>query len=432
MVASAAASAAIRVWPSGAGSEIHQVAMTGPVAGVVADGAAVRVDRVWIHDTGSSSAGVAEGGELSVTDSLLEGGTGRGVAVLGSALSVERSVVRDVNVGAPPLAYGRGIEVVLDVGGVGSILMLRGSVIDRSLSAGVFVAGSSATVETSVISDTIASPLGDFNGSALVVLAESDGGARSQLEVRQSLLDRSTLNAMQVAGADVSLEHIVVRDTQPSAQGRGGRGGQILADPATGARSLLELSSSVFERNRGIGILVLGAEGQVRSLLVRDTESQQSDGITGRGFGAQIDPSGAVPQVTLSASRIERNREMGVYVGSGAVHVDNVWVRDTRTSAAGLFGDGVTAVSLLGAAAEVSVSASRIERSARAGAVAFGARLTLTSSVLSCNSIDLGVEPLAALPGEIIDGGGNRCGCGEERVCQAVSTGLAPPDPLAP
>jgi hypothetical protein len=77
------------------------------------------------------------------------------------------------------------------------------------------------------------------------------------------------------------------------------------------------------------------------------------------------------------------------------------------------------------------MTVSRVTENARAGLSSFGAAVTLGSSTLTCNAVDLNGEAFHDQPFVFEDLGVNGCGCPEATgTCKAFSVGLAPPEPL--
>jgi hypothetical protein len=105
-------------------------------------------------------------------------------------------------------------------------------------------------------------------------------------------------------------------------------------------------------------------------------------------------------------------------------------VRDTLPRAAdGTFGDGIVVYAI--ATASATITATRVEGSARAGIANFGGAVTLGTTKLECNSIHLDGESMAGVAFTFDDAGGSACGCsGSSVVCQILSSGLAPPEPI--
>jgi hypothetical protein len=96
----------------------------------------------------------------------------------------------------------------------------------------------------------------------------------------------------------------------------------------------------------------------------------------------------------------------------------------------GLGGDGIVLVTSLGLR-DGAVTNSHVVDSARAGLSAWGGRLAVGTSTLTCQSFDINGDPYQGVAHELIDLGGNACGCPEATdACKALSANLEPPHPL--
>ncbi|MBI4702524.1 MAG: DUF1565 domain-containing protein [Deltaproteobacteria bacterium] len=124
---SASGTAAVFVKKSASGTEIRDLAVTGPKFGVGVSGSeGVVLDRVWIHDTGKRGLALENTlGSTGVTlrRSLVEAASDIAVMAYGATISIEESVVRDTRPGS---GQGRGV-----VARLGSTLSIRASAIER-------------------------------------------------------------------------------------------------------------------------------------------------------------------------------------------------------------------------------------------------------------------------------------------------------------
>ncbi|HNT28756.1 MAG TPA: hypothetical protein PKH10_11345, partial [bacterium] len=120
-------------------------------------------------------------------------------------------------------------------------------------------------------------------------------------------------------GGTVSLSSAMVKGTLPLADKTRGRG------IAAYDNISLFISKVLVERNKELGIMVATTETTSKSsfdatdLIVRNTASQESDLMWGRG----VDISDAVTS-TLSRVLVEKNRECGIFSGT--------WTEGTRNS----------------------------------------------------------------------------------------------------
>ncbi|HZO16282.1 MAG TPA: right-handed parallel beta-helix repeat-containing protein, partial [Polyangiaceae bacterium] len=465
-----------------AGTEVHAVALRGVTVAGVRD---VVLDKLWIHDAPDRGVEASElGGSASATlrDSLVEGATGLAAFVYGSDMLIERSQLRETR--DYPAAY-----VSLGVGaldsnesGMPSHLEIRHSVIETSPSTGVFAYGSELVMEASVVRD-IRPDLAGSTGMGIFVQRDPMTGTPAKGSILSSVIERTFTVGFQVVGAEADMRFSSVRDTEWAQDPSLGRGAFVAGDDVqrasvhvygalferhrdvgiyvnagdlalegviardtyanmdgqlgvgvgvdvTTSRGALAMKGSVVERNETGGIYVSGADAVIESSVVHDSLLEPLTGEFGRGLQVQAKWStGERANVTVRDALIERNREVGIFVGASDVTVERSVIRDTVASDAGLFGDGI-AVLGQDAATSANVSETRIENSARAGILAYSGKVSLGASVLECNPIHLDGETVTT-PYEFVVTSENVCGCkGETVTCKVLSSMLAPPAPL--
>ena len=415
-----------------AGTEVRDLAVTGPEVGISLSGSEnVLVDRVWIHDMGSRAINVQNDWgptALTVTRSLIERTEDLAVHISASRLVLEDSVVRDT----APIAgnFGRGINAqILPASGERANLTVRGSLLERHHEAAVYVAASDATIERTVIRDTLPQASDDLFGRGLVVEDEVQTGQGSTLELTASVVERSLEIGVVVVRSQATIEATVVRDTFPAVGNqRGGRG--IEFDPFDGVGPQATVRWSLIDRSTDVGLAMLGTAAILEGVRVRDVGP---NAVTNDyGYGIVLQQQGPAPPASVRWCVVERSREAGICFMDHDGTIEGSAAIDTQSREKdGTFGDGI-AVSALETPRAVTVKGSLVERSARSGVAAFGSQISLLGTSVDCNSIDLSNE-VTAQPGTFTDMGGNRCGCGDEtRACQAKSSGIAPPQVPSP
>jgi hypothetical protein len=416
------------------GTEIRDLAISGPRGGVfVTDARDVLLERVWIHDTGERGLHVEDyEGPATATlrASLIEGTRRFGIYVMGESATVEASVVRDVTPYADADPLGRGLQVEDDAEYGRSSLVVTGSLVERVAEMGVSSVGSDLVLEDTVVRDVA---FGDDGLLGRGVNAEDDPytGAEQTLTMRRSVVLGARQFGLFIAGVTGLIEHTTVAGTQADGAGEFGRGVAIQVDPDTGRRSEMTVSSSVVAASSDVGFAVHGSTVVMQGVVVRDTVAEPATQWWGYGVAAQPQ-AGQLAHVELRGCRVERNRAIGVAVlGSDAI-IDRTLVSDTAARDDGVFGDGLSVRLLEGSTASVTVTGSRVERSARAGIGAFGASVILSATALECNAIDLDREVTDAVDASFDNQGQVVCSCdGESRECQVSQAQLAPPEPPA-
>jgi hypothetical protein len=408
--------------------------------GVFATGASVTLESSVVRDIQkgiSTSAGIvvqsdAGGapGSLSLIGSVLDHNPETGIFVYGSEATIDASVVRDTQPDAT--GQGRGLNVQSDPSGSRGVVLLTRSVVERSHAIGVFAASADLSIEATVIRDT--QPESDGDGRGVSVQHDPGIGSPSTLLITRSLVDRSREIGVFVAGSAATVEATAVRSTAPDAIGENGEGIHLKPDPASGTPSTLLLRSSLIEQSHQMGVFLFGSEATVEATAIRDTHST-AGGRFGTGVHAQFDPERNMPSsLTLLRSSVERSREAGILVVGSVATVDASVIRDTMPSDAGGSGDGILVVSYYQQSiASVEVTSTHIDKSVRAGLATFGARAALRGSGLTCQAFALDFETYDEVEADLLDLGDNRCGCPDPvDDCVALSSGLEPPSALEP
>jgi hypothetical protein len=420
--------ALIIMWAGTSGSSFAGFAVSGPSIAIgLSGGTDVTFERLWIHDAVYMGLDVQDplGPATAVLrDSLVERIAGRGLFVMGTEVTVERSVIR----GTKPDPDGTNLGIQARVSDYGAnaraSLSVSRSLVSGNAGMGVFAVGSDASVDASVVRDTAAS--GDHAGWGIGVQVDLDRGERPILNVTRSALLDNTGAGASMFGATARVDSTLVRGTRPdidlpSGVEGGGRGINI-QDDLTDARSTVEIVASTIDQNFGNGVFATGSDLTVDGTLIADTQAND-----GRGINLQPSVLNGQPVVAVvRRTAVLRARELGVLVGASRLTLEDSVIEQVEPSDLG-FGDTITA---LEGTTEVTILRSTVVDSGRSGLSLFDAKGTLTDSRLLCHSIDIAIQNIEDTA-ELIDGGGNECGCGEERhACKAKSASLEPPPPL--
>ncbi|MBI4701292.1 MAG: right-handed parallel beta-helix repeat-containing protein [Deltaproteobacteria bacterium] len=256
----------------------------------------------------------------------------------------------------------------------------------------------------------------------------------TSVTVKASLVETARELGVFVSGSDATIEATVVRDTQPDEKDLVGGRSIHIQDTDTGQRAAVTVRTSLIERNHEVGVCVLGSDASIEASVVRDTQSDaKGEWEFGRGISIERDPdTGERAEVAVRSSFIEMNRGVGVFVAGSDATIEASVVRDTQPHGDGRFGDGVVVVSK-SASATALVIATRIENSARVALSNFGAKVTLGWNIFQCAVFDLEGEEYLGSAYSFNHLGGNVCGCPEAtEECEMVSAEIEPPEPLPP
>jgi hypothetical protein len=185
-------------------------------------------------------------------------------------------------------------------------------------------------------------------------------------------------------------------------------------------------TACAIERNRDTGILVHQSTATLENVVVRDTLPKEATGEHGMGIGVQrVSAFAAPPNLTLIDVLVENVTGVGVASLESILTAERVTILGVLPQPGdGLYGDGIAVV---GQSAELRDC--HIEGAARAGVASFAAAVVMSGSRLECNTIQLSGQRLLGIDYDFTDGGGNRCGCGDQtEACKVLASELAPPN----
>jgi hypothetical protein len=282
------------------------------------------------------------------------------LADLGSSLSAQGLVIRNTQGRENDHLFGCGLAVQQ-----GARVTVTRAVFDRNREFGVFAAGTGATLNLTdvAIQDTQSQESDRQFGDALRVQQGS------HVTVVRATFERNRSGGVTASGAGttVDLSDVLVQDTQSQESDR--RFGRGLG-AQEGAQ--VTVARAVFERNRDVGVFVAstGTTVDLADVVVRDTQSRESDRQLGPGLQAQDASHVAVARVMF-----ERNLSVGVYVTAGAtVGLADTIIRDTQPQESDLDrGIGL----LVENGGRVTATRAIVERNRLAGVSALGAGTTL-------------------------------------------------------
>jgi ribosomal protein S9 len=242
----------------------------------------------------------------------------------GSLVEVTDVVMRDTKSQESDDSAGRGLNAQ-----DGARITLARGLLERNRDVGLFAGSPNSSADLTelhltdvVVRDTRSKESDKSGGRGL----DAEDGA--QVTLARGLLERNRCAGLfaQGAGTKLDLTDVAVRDTQSQEKDMSAGRGLNAHQGAT-----VTLARGLFERNREVGLF---AETQATKLdltevVVRDTRSQEAQKTGGRGLNAQ---DGA--QVTLAWGLFEGNRETGVAAFSQGTMLDltDVVVRDTQSS----------------------------------------------------------------------------------------------------
>lgn len=274
---------------------------------VDADGARGEGVRAERSTTGRPS-------KLAVVGSVVERNLGLGIIAVGCDASVEGTVVRDTRERPKDQSLGRGISVESDstAAGVRGTLAVRGSLVERSVEMGIAAIGADAVVEDTVVRDTAARPTDAYFGAGLYVAPNPTTRDPGALTVRRSLFARNHWAGVLVSAASATIESTLVLDTLPTTYLELGAGilvSEQQRDDLPDATA--QVRGSVVRDARLAGIFVAGGTADVEGSLVVGSQAE-----TGGSFGDGVTVMSILRPgaVHLRDTRVETSARGGLAV----------------------------------------------------------------------------------------------------------------------
>lgn len=389
------------------GTELRGLSIAGAGTAVLIENATgVLIHQSWIHDMGWIGLyvyppQVGASASAMVRESLIERATSHGAYAFGADLELLSSVVRDTQP-MSTLEDGLGILVFYDEpNAVRPALLVSHSIVEASREAGMFVLGGDATIEDTVVSDTLprqsdmqlgigiqaaaytsaaqptelalrrsvvtgnrtcglsafdsnlsveratlasttAAPVG-FAGAGVQIFAGTDLDIRPSLVLRESIIRGAENYGVGVVGSDAVIAGTVVKDVVATIDAASaGAGITLEPQPARLEASAAEIDGVLIEHTMGVGVGAVGASLVARGVLVRHVESNPTTGAFGRGISVETEPTTQLqPSGTLENCVVDDVQEIGIDVLGGDASITSTSVRGVRPSDAGLFGVGI-------------------------------------------------------------------------------------------
>ena len=198
-----------------------------------------------------------EDGEPSrgeVHSSVVERAYHTGIFLSGSEVTLDAVVVRD-GVANTEQRFGWGVQVQDDEDGARGSLTVLQSVLERNREVGVLAIGADGFLNGVLVRDTLPSQkLATGRG---VVAQWDENGQRAVMTIRDSVVERSSSFGIFINGSDATIESSLVRETRADANQRFGDGISLIAPPDAPATAYV--TGTRIERSERAGISSFGS-----------------------------------------------------------------------------------------------------------------------------------------------------------------------------
>ncbi|XXX80876.1 right-handed parallel beta-helix repeat-containing protein [Sorangium sp. So ce134] len=195
---------------------------------------------------------------------------------------------------------------------------------------------------------------------------------RADVAVRACLIEKNSAAGVFVNSSNATIEASVIRGLQADSEVELGRGIEVQSASAPGVRARVTVRASLVEDNRDIGVLISGSDATLEATVVRSTRPR-ADGTRGRGIEVQYDGNTKMrADATVHASLIEQNHEAGVFVAGSEAKIVASVVRATQPNPSGKFGRGIEADPMGGERAGLTIHACIVEQNYDVGIFVIG------------------------------------------------------------
>jgi hypothetical protein len=363
------------------GVTLRGLSVSGPNEGISVAGATATLERVIVTRCQNTGIVVAEGGELIMKGSLLFENRPVGLSVSASKATVDQTVIRDTRP-TPATSFGAGVTAYAKSGP--TALTMRDSLVSGSVQYGIAVFGGQATLERTIVRGTLSAAAKDTRAAG-VVASPPPGASPPDLVMRDCVVAENHELGVAVLGSSATLERTVVRDTLPDAVEQR-RGVGVQAGRSSNQASTVTMRDSLVAGNRMMGIGVWGSHLTLERTVVRDTQSELATGDFGNGiYAKQVDEPATL---IMTDCVVSRNRYVGVGFQDSQATLKGSVVSHTLSQAADNGGGwGISAIAGL-SSSTLTMEDCLVQDSRGAGVQLYASRGVIRRSTIRDNHAD--------------------------------------------
>jgi hypothetical protein len=398
--------------------ELHGLHVHGAGAAMLMSGTETLLDGMQIGADGAVVILAADdfgAASLTIRRSVIEGPSRIGVGFGGGSLSMIDSEIRDI-----PPGPNQGVGLIAEPGmsGTPSVVNLDHVVIHRVGVVGVAADDSDLTVSNSFIGAFTTPAFEPGTGIQL----EGTADICPTLNVISSVVVDAATTGIAVAGGTGVIDATTVYNIGDPAHAESING--IASGPMTAMSCPpLAIVESWVAGVAGVGIASSGPPLQIERSMVVDLVASAEG-----GSGIVLRPNTGLGPLVIRDSLVRNVFIGGIANGGGVLEVHGTRVEGARAEPGlGVFGDGIVGFPASGTQPVTVIDSSELIDNDRAGVSVFGADVTVSNTTMACNGFDLNRQDFLAFEANLVDAGGNRCGCGEDVACKVTDQELVPP-----
>ena len=351
---SANAAPALTLGPGSTASAVRSIAITGDGHGVVVnDAEGIVLEDLHLFDLNGHGVHVerlSAPTEVTLRGSLVDRATDRGIYAIGATIAVAETHFRDLSAG--PANMGRAVDTDLQpVTLEPNLVSVSRVFIERARELGIIIHASSAPVEHTLVRDT--RPRADGRLGRAILVQTDTPERLADLAITGSVVEGGRDGGIVAAAASLVLDGVVIRDVEVNLDD-GFRGYGLAALGFLTAPTLVQARHVLVDSPHEVGVANLGSMVELTSVAVRDVQSIEGavvpglpDIFGGRGILSQSDHVlGLSADTIVRGAAVERCREVGVGAFGGTMSMEGTLVKDT-TPADTEFGRGIVIQALL-------------------------------------------------------------------------------------
>lgn len=315
--------------------------------------------------------GVGAGSKVTVLASVVEENEHCGLYVEGSEATIEASIIRNTYCSHCE-APANGVFLNNYNNGLTGRpkAYIRGSIIENNENLGILLVAADLTLETTIV-----------RGSGMGGVYADEG---SEADIMASIIESNHWIGIKALGANVELSTSVVRNTLVDPDGVSGFGVDCQEGTSTHSPSTVVVRGALIVENHELGIRNHNSNLTVEASVIRATQPSSN----GHGWGIYTygDSLDGRYSATIKATTIEKNRELAMLVEGTDADIDSCIIDTTIPNLDGFFGRGISVQSTLGGdPSNVNIRTSIIRNNRESGLFVEASNATIHGSLLSKN-----------------------------------------------
>ncbi|MFH2008488.1 MAG: right-handed parallel beta-helix repeat-containing protein [bacterium] len=335
---------AVQVAAGGSQSAIRGVTLSGTGVGLQVTGASqITVEEARIGATGGHGIEVEADGELSLSRVKVDQATRVAINFTGAVLDLFETVVQDTQ-SAADSTFGRGLYAICDASASCGAVTVDRSILQRNKDVTVYAKGADLTVTDSLVRDSLYQVSDQAGGWGIGARCDPVAGVCGTLAVEGTAMLDNPEQSFTVIGVHATVNNTTIRRTEPNAAGNFGTGLTNFCDPDVGDCGSLLFVNSVIDGSYDHAAFVFGPVAVFRGVILQNTAGWQANGQLGVGLDIECFNVSDCGSVTMEDSLIETSHTSGVLTNGPEVTIRRTVVRDTESQVSdGLIGTGIAA-----------------------------------------------------------------------------------------